>query len=213
MSEAGSSALAGPLAAQNPAGTMMVVLGPSGAGKDTLMAYAARAFEGDGRVVFARRVITRPADAGGEQHQSVDRAAFERLESRGAFCVSWQAHGLCYGVPASALDDLAAGRVVVVNGSRSALSRFSAAVPSFRVALVTARREVLAERLAARGRETAVEVAERLARPARALPQDLHVSVIDNSGSLEAAGEAFAGVIAALLRRACRQARPSAPGS
>lgn len=40
-------------------GIMVVVVGPSGAGKDTLMNLAARHFSGRADVHFTRRVITR----------------------------------------------------------------------------------------------------------------------------------------------------------
>lgn len=201
---------ADPMQAPMAPGAMIAVVGPSGAGKDSLMAYAARAYAGDDRVVFARRVITRPADAGGEDHEGVDAATFDRLERDGAFCISWRAHGLAYGIPVAVLDDLAAGRVVVVNGSRSALPHFSAAVPGLKVALVTAQPEVLAERLAARGRETRAEIEARLARSPRPLPQDLSVIVFDNSGPLDRAGDAFVREIAeALPRIGSRTDRPN----
>ncbi|MGO8557602.1 phosphonate metabolism protein/1,5-bisphosphokinase (PRPP-forming) PhnN, partial [Rhizobium ruizarguesonis] len=45
---------------------MVVVVGPSGAGKETLMNLAARRFKGRDDVNFVRRVITRHRDAGGE---------------------------------------------------------------------------------------------------------------------------------------------------
>ena len=149
MSDANTLLHADPMQAPMAPGTMIAVVGPSGAGKDSLMAHAARAYAGDDRVVFARRVITRPADAGGEDHEGVDAATFDRLERDGAFCISWRAHGLAYGIPAETLRDLAAGRVVVVNGSRSALPHFSAAVPGLKVALVTARPAARSSRTAA----------------------------------------------------------------
>ena len=49
---------------------------------------------------------------------------------------------------------------------------------------VTARPDVLADRLAARGRESAQDIARRLSRPAPAFPEGLPVTEIDNSGRL-----------------------------
>ena len=83
------------------AGTMYLVVGPSGAGKDTLLDGARQALAGDARYVFARRAITRPADAGGEEHDSVTSDEFARRRERGDFMVSWSAHGLDYGLPLS----------------------------------------------------------------------------------------------------------------
>jgi ribose 1,5-bisphosphokinase len=140
---------------------MVVVVGPSGAGKDTLMAYAARHFASREDVVFVRRVITRDGAAGGEDHDAVSEETFEMLENTGRFAVSWGAHGLRYGIPAETKAAVDRGQLVVANGSRSALSRFKAVYPSLFVINVTASPDVLAARLAARGRETKAEILRR----------------------------------------------------
>ena len=62
--------------------TMLVlVVGPSGAGKDTLLGVAQNALAADARFRFVRRVITRPAHAGGEAHDAVSEAAFAQRAS------------------------------------------------------------------------------------------------------------------------------------
>jgi ribose 1,5-bisphosphokinase len=182
------------------AGTMVVVVGPSGAGKDTLMGLAARHFAGRADVHFVRRVITRDVDAGGEDHQSVSDAEFDRMERARAFAVSWGAHGLKYGIPADVGRYLAEGRLVIANGSRSALDRFEAAFARLKVVNVTARADVLAERLAARGRETREEIVKRLARGSLTVLGDHDVTDIDNSGALEIAGGKLIALIETLVR-------------
>ena len=180
-------------------GTAIVVVGPSGAGKDSVMGFSARHFTGDGRVVFATRVITRPADAGGENHRSVDSETFLRLKREGAFCVSWEAHGLSYGVPAETRDAVEAGCVVIVNGSRQALPAFADAFPRVRIVTITANAEVRAERLARRGREGAAAIAARLDRRPREPECALENVTIDNSGPLETAGNAFVALLRTTL--------------
>lgn len=172
-------------------GCMVAVVGPSGAGKDTLMAHAARFFEGRDDVVFVRRVITRDAAAGGEDHDGVSEAEFEALEKAGRFAVSWGAHGLRYGIPAETKEAVAEGRLVVANGSRSALPHFKAAYPRLVVINVTASPDVLATRLEARGRESREEILRRLERSSLTVSGDYQVVTIDNSGSLEAAAQAM----------------------
>ncbi|MFD2854738.1 hypothetical protein ACFSZS_08105 [Seohaeicola zhoushanensis] len=132
-------------------GRLFAVVGPSGSGKDTLIAAIAQA-RPDLHIV--RRVITRPSAAGGEPFEGVTPAEFERRRAAGAFLFDWQAHGLSYGIPADLARVLATGRDALFNGSRAMLAEAAAKVPALHILHVTARPEVLAARLAARGRET-----------------------------------------------------------
>lgn len=145
-------------------GLLVLVVGPSGVGKDTLLDGARTALADDNRFVFVRREITRSTAAGGEDHIEVDDESFAERERSGGYALSWRANGLAYGVPADIAADLARGRTVVVNGSRAIVSQARAQFPGLRVILVDADRDQLAHRLAARGRETAVEIAARLER-------------------------------------------------
>lgn len=171
-------------------GTFVPVVGPSGVGKDSLIAFARERLEASGRVVFVRRVVTREADGGSEDHDTMDTAAFAQAERDGAFALNWNAHGLRYGLPVSLENDLSAGRVVVANLSRAVIPALIARYPQAIVVSVVAEREVIARRLAARGRETAESIQRRLERSVidRLPPSTV---VIDNSGALEAAGEQF----------------------
>lgn len=184
------------------AGTMVVVVGPSGAGKDSVMSYAARHFADEARLRFVRRAITRPADAGGEAHEAIDADGFRAREAAGGFAVSWDAHGLSYGIPRETLDQLADGVTLIANGSRSALPAFAEAYPRLKVVLVTARPDILAARLAARGRESAEAIAKRLDRAVPEIVIGADTVVIDNSGALEEAGGAFVSLLADALARA-----------
>lgn len=183
------------------AGTMVVVVGPSGAGKDSVMSYAARHFADEARVRFVRRVITRPADAGGEAHEAIDAEGFRTRAAEGGFAVSWEAHGLSYGIPRETLDALATGVTLVANGSRSALPAFADAYSRLKVVVITARPDILAARLAARGRESAEGIAKRLDRAVPEIVVAADTVIIDNSGALEEAGEAFVSLLASALAR------------
>lgn len=182
-------------AAHGIKGRLVVVVGPSGAGKDTLMGYAARQLVGCPDLVFVRRVITRDGDAGGEDHAAVTEEAFEHMAKAGGFAVSWNAHGLRYGIPAETRRHIKAGRLAVANGSRSALPHFRTAFPAMTVINVTARPEVLAARLEARGRETREEILRRLQRASPDISGDFEIVTIDNSGSLDEAGEAMVATL------------------
>ncbi|MEX2615179.1 MAG: phosphonate metabolism protein/1,5-bisphosphokinase (PRPP-forming) PhnN [Alphaproteobacteria bacterium] len=145
-------------------GPLILVVGPSGVGKDTLIA-GARAQLGDaGRFVFPRRYITRPADYGGEDHVPVTPEAFNLMLSGGEFLLHWSAHGFHYGVPGAIVDDLRNGCAVVVNGSRGVVEDARARISPFHAVHVTASRDVIAERLSSRGRESAEQSQRRLDR-------------------------------------------------
>lgn len=180
-------------------GTMVVIVGPSGAGKDSLINYIRPHLADRKTVHFVRRVITRPADAGGEDHQPVNIAEFERLRQKGEFAIHWQAHGLSYGIPASIGHVLASGHTAIANGSRSALDRFAHAFPKLLVVNVIAAPNVLASRLQSRGRESREDIEARLRRSnAFSVPGDYRSVTIDNSGALHEAGERLLAVITGL---------------
>jgi ribose 1,5-bisphosphokinase len=178
-------------------GVFVAVVGPSGAGKDTLIGYARESFAGEAGVEFVRRVITRPSDAASEDHDTLADAAFDEAEQSGAFAVSWAAHGLRYGLPENVDAVIANGHVAVANLSRGAIPLVTARYANVVVAEITASPEILAQRLSARGRESRGEVLARLARSAEldGVPGAVR---IDNSGEREEAGERFV----ALLRKA-----------
>lgn len=163
-------------------GRLIAVVGPSGVGKDSVMQGIAAAAPSIGVV---RRVITRDAEAGGEVFDAVSRQRFAEMQAGGAFCLSWQAHGLSYGIPAGVLAAVRSGAEVMANLSRAVLPEAQAMFPGFVVLNLTATPETLAARLAGRGRESAPEIARRLARAGYALPEGMARLDVSNDGPLE----------------------------
>lgn len=174
------------------AGRLIAVVGPSGAGKDSILQGLAAAAP---QMRLVRRVITRAPGLGGEAYEAVTPEAFRAAEARGAFCVSWAAHGLQYGIPAAVLEEVLAGADCIANVSRGALAEAAALFPRLTVLNVTADAAVLAERLAGRGRETPGEIADRLSRDASPLPEGIEAITIRNDGTLD---EAVTAALAAL---------------
>lgn len=172
---------------------LVLVVGPSGAGKDTLINGARDALAGDARFVFPRRVVTREAVAALEDHDSVTPTEFALQEANGAYALSWEAHGLRYGLPAHIVSDIAAGRVVVMNSSRAMVAAARAKFPGTVAVLIEATPVVRAKRLAGRGRESAGEIEARLAREVGdPLPDAVRV---DNSGALAEGLNRFLAVL------------------
>lgn len=145
-------------------GTLFLVVGPSGAGKDTLLAGARKELARDARYYFPRRLITRPGDAGGEEHVSVSAGQFESLRAAGGFALAWEAHALQYGIPAQIEGALAQGIHVVANVSRAVVEEARRRFAPVTVVHISAPAEVLASRIAARGRECADAASKRLTR-------------------------------------------------
>ena len=165
-------------------GSFIFVVGPSGAGKDSLIS-AARERLSPESFVFARRTITRRAGAPGEEHEACTPEEFARREAAGEFLITWHAHSLHYGLPSRLLDELAAGRSVIANGSRNMITTLAARVPSLLVVEVSAPAHILHERLHGRGRETADDVAKRLQRKVTPYPDGVQVVRVVNDQSLE----------------------------
>ena len=103
------------------AGTLVLVVGASGVGKDTLIEAARQRFGDDARYLFPKRIITR-GDHTGEPHLAIGKTEFGRLEARGALFLCWHAHGFGYGIPKVAKRALQTGRTVVVNVSRTTIA-------------------------------------------------------------------------------------------
>lgn len=172
---------------------LLLIVGPSGAGKDTLINAARATLADNHRVRFVRRVVTRPGGMGEETHDSATEQEFELRRAAGDFALSWRAHGLHYGIPADIGTDLAQGKIVVANVSRAVVAEAAEQFP-VRVIEVTAPADVLARRLAARGREDAVDVARRLSRQIE-LPLPVERDVIVNDATPEAGGRKLAAAI------------------
>ncbi len=146
-------------------GRLMLVVGPSGAGKDTLIEGARESCADDRSVVFPKRVVTRPSSSA-EDHDTMTDAEFNAAVSDGAFALWWGAHGNQYGIPVSIDADIRAGKTVICNVSRTIIEPARRKYAYVAGVLVTAPPDVLAARLAGRGRSSDGAVEARIARSA-----------------------------------------------
>jgi ribose 1,5-bisphosphokinase len=164
-------------------GRLILVIGPSGAGKDTLLGLARAACADNASIVFPRRVVTRePSPFEDNEQMSLD--AFRQARTRGDFAVHWEAHGHCYGLPRAIDDSIRAGRTVLANVSRGVVDATRHAYADVTVVLITAPAEILAERLAGRARSSDGRVADRLHRIVDGVATEPDI-VITNVGGVE----------------------------
>ncbi|SFD05206.1 phosphonate metabolism protein/1,5-bisphosphokinase (PRPP-forming) PhnN [Tropicimonas isoalkanivorans] len=174
------------------AGRLFAVVGPTGAGKHTLMAEAQKRRPD---LHLVRRVITRPEEAGGEPFEGVSQQEFARRKAAGDFALDWETNGVHYGIPTSIDRAISEGRDVLFNGSRGVLGQAWEEFPGLTVILVTASVPVLADRLAALGQESRADIARRLARADYEIPYGPPIVVVENDGALDQAVTAFLSVL------------------
>jgi ribose 1,5-bisphosphokinase len=174
-------------------GAWVFVCGPSGSGKDSVIALAQQQLSARADIVFARRFVTRPVQAGSD-HDALTSAAFAALLQTGGLRWHWQAHGFGYGIASHYEDAVRAGQLVVVNGSREHVHSLPAWTPAH-VVHIAADPAALAQRLLKRGRDNAEAVACRLERNAgfEGMRADW---VINNNGELADAGRQLADYLA-----------------
>jgi len=169
-------------------GLVVLVVGPSGAGKDAVIREVRDRLAHDTRFVFPRRIVTREA-SGAEDHASTTPADFEARLRQGAFALHWQAHGLHYGIPAQIDDAVRCGSTILFNASRHAAPPARSRYSNAAVVIIDAPLEVRAARLAARGREHGEEIASRLVRLVPGFSTADADFVIDNTGTVARAAD------------------------
>ncbi|MDR2198647.1 MAG: phosphonate metabolism protein/1,5-bisphosphokinase (PRPP-forming) PhnN [Deltaproteobacteria bacterium] len=169
------------------AGRLIYVIGPSGAGKDSVLREVKAAL-GD-RVKVMRRYITRKDNEAGEGHYYVTDDEFERMKKSGMFSLNWESHGLKYGVGKEMEDELYLGNTVIVNGSREYLKKASSLFQRMEVIEIMAELPIIKRRLLTRKREAKEEIEERIERGWKRfeIPEHVDYTKIDNSGNLETA--------------------------
>ena len=177
-------------------GTVVLIVGPSGVGKDAIVDGARRRLDDDPRFWFPQRIISRPPHEA-EKHVVVTPAAFESARLGGRFALSWFAHGVGYGLPSEINERVREGKAVVFNTSRTVVETARALYVNCVVVYVDCPIDVRADRLARRGREALPEIKKRLERDVSQFSPKTADAVIDNSGPLADAIEAFVSFVRA----------------
>jgi ribose 1,5-bisphosphokinase len=169
-------------------GRLILVVGPSGAGKDTLIGLAQATCADDRGVVFPRRVVTREASAF-EDNEQVSFEIFRQARASGEFAVHWEAHGHGYGLTRAIDDELRAGRTVVANVSRTVIDAVRRSYANVTVVSITAPPEILKQRLAARARSSDGQIEQRLDRAVSDLAAVPDITIVNVGGAEDHARE------------------------
>lgn len=179
-------------------GHLVLVVGPSGAGKDSVLNAAKGALKAERDFVFPRRFVTRLSMAAAEDHVSMTEMEFAIAVAEDAFCLWWGAHGNYYGIGQAVEGDIAAGAIVAINCSRAAIAEACERFKRVAVVEITAPPEVLVARIVARGRESREQALQRVSRQAPDYPPGVTVIRIVNDGPLSQAAHQFCGFLRSL---------------
>jgi ribose 1,5-bisphosphokinase len=186
-------------------GLLIYLMGPSGAGKDSLIA-ALRHAAGAENLLVAHRYITRPANAqDSEQHIPLSEQEFQRRHQHGLFALNWRAHGCHYAVGVEMDFWMEKGFSVLLNGSRQHLPKARRKYGDrLKPVCLAVPLDTLEYRLRARGRENAEQIEARLRRALAyqdGLPDDcLH---LENSGEILETADHFLRIFRAFCRAPC----------
>jgi len=168
---------------------MLLVVGASGVGKDTLLSRAREQLSGQPGFYFIRRYITRFPDVN-EGNYFIDSRAFDLLKAGGFFVAHWKAHGNCYGIPHSEIPlGVDPSSVVIMSVSRQVVPEIERRFSRVITINISAHPDILRQRLLSRGREDVRAIEKRLAREVTLEAQCL--INFDNSSPLEIASERF----------------------
>lgn len=187
------------------AGIFFAVVGASGAGKDSILNAARQRLEATESFYFPTRYITRPADAGGEEHNSITNVDFIQAVREDRFSLWWMAHELHYALPDTVYHKLRFDTHVIANVSRRTVRESVQKFNRVEVIEITAGPETIRNRLLLRGRESEAEI---MVRQLREVEKDwcgaANVTTISNDGQL---GEAVDRFISTVLNLSGRNVR------
>lgn len=176
-------------------GTVFVIVGPSGSGKDTLINWLRAELQDRREIQFVRRIVTRPSDKGHEDHDTMELAQFLSAKEAGAFATTWQAHDLHYAIPISAKDHVDQGGLAILNGARRALGQLEAAFARLQIIHLDVDPAILAARLTNRGRNSDTNLPARLAQQKFDFQAKTPIIHVANDGPVEEAGQQIVKLI------------------
>jgi ribose 1,5-bisphosphokinase len=178
---------------------LIYVVGPSGAGKDSLLNWLRGHLPSTDRIHWARRTIDRPPSTEGEVHESVSSEGFKQLLDTHQLAMHWSANAHQYGIRHSELSPHPLGSWIFVNGSRAHIPVAAMNFPELTVLHITAQPEVLHQRLLARGRESLEAIEQRLSRtPPLKVPATCQFLEFLNHEPLETSGPKLQNALTAL---------------
>ncbi len=194
--------------ATNAPQLVVVISGPSGVGKDAVLARMKRSPKERHFVVTATTRPQRPGERDGVDYVFTTPAEFQALVARDGFLEHAEVYGRLYGVPRSQVEEaLRAGQDVIVKtdvqGARTIRSKMPDALLIF---LAPPDMQELERRLRERKSETAEDLRRRILTASQEMEcrSEFDHVVVNHNGRLDAAVAAIEGIIIQEKRRRAR---------
>ncbi len=186
---------------------LVVLSGPSGAGKDAVLDELARRGMRFHRVVTCTTRAPRPGEKDGVDYFFITREEFERLIAEDGLLEHAEVYGERYGVPKrQVLDALAAGLDVFIRTDVQGAATIKRLMPeAVRIFIAPPSLAELEARIRARGADGEAQIERRLATARAEMERagEFEYVVVNEPGRLEATADR----VAEILERE-RQARP-----
>lgn len=190
-----------------PGAQLVIISGPSGVGKDTIIDALRRRPDADRYhfVVTCTTRAARPGEVDGVSYHFLDRDAFLALRDAGELLEANEVHGHWYGTPRDqVVEALASGRDVIlkidVQGAQVVKERVADALLVF---VVPPSLETLFQRLKSRATESAdeLELRQRNAAIELSRQQDYDYVVVNETGQVERTAARIEEIVAEERRR------------
>lgn len=152
----------------NSPGKLVVVTGPSGVGKSTVVREVLRRTGAEFSVSVTTRK-PRPGETDGRDYRFVGRTAFENMVKHGELLEWAEVFGELYGTPAGPVHEaIQAGKTIVLEIDVEGGIQVRDKMPDATYVLICPPGDqVLADRLTGRGSETPEKMRDRLAKAAQ----------------------------------------------
>ena len=143
---------------------LVIFVGPSGSGKDTLMVKARdQILSEDLDIHIVQRWITRTHDET-EGFRSITKEEFQHCVDQNQFALHWEIYGNCYGVPWSEINPFLEKGIVLLNLSRAEVNRVKTLYPKCKIVLVEVSKNLAIDRIKQRKRDQGKMLDARLKR-------------------------------------------------
>ncbi len=181
-------------------GTLFLVIGNSGSGKDSIISGAIKKYPDDlKKVHLTKRYITRPPSEF-EDNYTITEEKFKEMDEQGKFALKWHIYHLDYGVPIEIDDWLKDGHPVIVNVSRTIVDEARDLYEKIKVVFIEVPFDITMQRVKNRGREKGELLDERLVRAKKNQTFPGADFIVDNSGELDNAINQFLDYLVKTVR-------------